>query len=174
MGLDMYIEYSHYIGAEYKHRQVTGSIDITTGTGTDHEKKLDIPLNTVSEIITRVAYWRKANQIHAWITQDTDDDRKVDISGEQLIKLSGICERVIDSLERQELVKTEVEGYGGKMNEVMVYPNKDLAHELLPPQSGFFFGSYEIGEWYLDDLRITVEQLKDIDPEKYYTYIASY
>ncbi len=170
----MYLEYSHYIGAKYEHRHVTGSIDITIGTDTNNEIKLDIPLNTVSEIIIHVAYWRKANQIHAWITKDWEDDVKGDISGKQLIKLSKICERIIDSLERQELVETEVESYGGKKNKIMVYPNTDLANELLPTQSGFFFGSYEIGEWYLENLKDTVRQLKDINSEKYYIYTASY
>ena len=170
----MYLEKKIYIGAEYKHRHVTGSIDITIGTGTERETKLDIPLNTVSEIIVRIAYWRKANQIHAWITRGWDDDITGEVSGKDLIELSEICTRVINSLEKQELVETEVEGYGERMHKTMVYPNKDLAHELLPPQPGFFFGSYEIGEWYLDDLKNTVEQLKDIDPESYYIYTASY
>jgi len=46
--------------------------------------------------------------------------------------------------------------------------------ELLPPSEGFFFGSSDIDDYYWQDLEYTVEQLKDIDKEEYFTYIASY
>ena len=56
-----------------------------------------------------------------------------------------------------------------------MYPNSDLAMELLPPTEGFFFGSYAIGEWYLEDLKETVDQLEgNIDENDWYTYTASY
>jgi hypothetical protein len=42
-------------------------------------------------------------------------------------------------------------------NKVLVDPSR--ADELLPAQSGFFFGSTEIDEWYLDALKYTVERL---------------
>jgi hypothetical protein len=37
--------------------------------------------------------------------------------------------------------------------------NSALAEELLPTASGFFFGSTEYNEWYIDDLKNTIEQL---------------
>ena len=172
----MYLERKIYIGSGYEHRHVTGTIDITVNTGMEHEKKLDIPFKNVSEIIVQVAYWRKANQIHAWITQDWDDDVTGEISGKRLIELSGICEKVIESLDKQEMVEKEVDDYWhkGQKTTIKTWPNTDLAEELLPTQQGFFFGSYNISDWYLEDLKDTVEQLKDIDPEEYYMYTASY
>jgi hypothetical protein len=34
-----------------------------------------------------------------------------------------------------------------------------LAEELLSPSQGFFFGSYEIDEWYWEQLEDTLMQL---------------
>ena len=36
------------------------------------------------------------------------------------------------------------------------------AEELLPAQSGFFFGSTEYDEWYYQDLEYTIPLLKKI------------
>lgn len=43
--------------------------------------------------------------------------------------------------------------------------NPELAQDLLPTQSGFFFGSTSYDEWYLEDLRSYVEQAEDIERE---------
>ena len=60
--------------------------------------------------------------------------------------------------------------------QVLADPSK--ADELLPPQSGFFFGSTDVDEWYLDQLKYTVErldvlfelpQVKDRNIEFYYS-----
>ena len=89
----MYLDRNIYVGASYSHRNVTGEIDITVNTGTPHEKKLDIPLHDVSEIILRVAYWRKANQIHHWFTKNQEDDTKAEVSGKDLIQLVSDCKK---------------------------------------------------------------------------------
>ena len=175
MGLDMYLERRIYVGATYSHRNVTGEIDITGNTGTKNEKKLFIPLYDVSEIIVRVAYWRKANQIHHWFTKDQEQDQTRDIGGDKLLVLLEDCKKVIASLEKQELVEKEIETHGGGKTTIKVYPYSELALELLPPTEGCFFGSYDIGEWYLEDLRETVEQLVgNINVHDVYTYTASY
>lgn len=87
-----------------------------------------------------VAYWRKANAIHGWFMQFTDEDNctpvKIDMSA--LIELRDDCQKVID------------EG------------TVETAMELLPPTSGFFFGSTEIDEWYWSDIKTTLEKLNDI------------
>jgi len=41
----------------------------------------------------------------------------------------------------------------------LVLVDPDKADELLPPQSGFFFGSTDVDEWYLEQLKYTVERL---------------
>jgi hypothetical protein len=34
--------------------------------------------------------------------------------------------------------------------------------ELLPPESGFFFGSTEIDEWYWNDIEHTIKMLEGL------------
>lgn len=41
--------------------------------------------------------------------------------------------------------------------ELMTYEQVELAEELLPTQSGFFFGSTDYDQWYIADLETTVE-----------------
>ena len=48
----------------------------------------------------------------------------------------------------------------------LVLPNgkrdEHYAEEVLPPQSGFFFGSYDIDEYYWYDIDRTLEMLNHI------------
>ena len=177
MGLDMYLEEAVYIGAEYEHNGITGTIDITASTGTERERKIDIDLSRVTEILLRVASWRKANQIHHWITKDWDDDTQGEISGEKLMELVNVCKKIIVSLEKQTKVDIEMQDYWDNKKTITVntWPNTDLALELLPPQEGFFFGTYIIDDWYLANLKDTVEMLDGkVDENTYYKYTGSY
>lgn len=91
--------------------------------------------HTIKTVRAEAAYWRKANQIHNWFVTNVqggeDECREHYVSREQLIELRDLC---------QEAIKT-----------------KDATR--LPPQSGFFFGSTEIDEWYWSDLVDTVDQI---------------
>ena len=130
MGLDMYLRKKILVGAEYDHREVRGKIDITV-----RGKKLDVDLSRVYEIVETVHYWRKANQIHNWFVQNVqngvDDCGTYFVSTEDLRALRDLCEKV---------VKT-----------------KDAT--LLPPVSGFFFGSTEVDDGYYEDLKDTIKAL---------------
>ena len=133
MGLDMYLNKRVYIGANYEHNDVTGSIKLTRG-----DTKLPIKLKRVVEITEQMGYWRKANAIHNWFVvncQDgIDECQETYVHTEQLQELLDICSQVLK--------------------------NHDLAHELLPPTSGFFFGGTKIDEYYFDDLKYTKKILK--------------
>ena len=89
----------------------------------------------VKEIIVEAIYWRKSNQIHAWFVkhcqEGVDDCGNYYVGREQLEEL------------RQLILKALAE--------------KDAT--LLPPTSGFFFGSSEVDEYYWNDLRRTEESL---------------
>jgi hypothetical protein len=37
-----------------------------------------------------------------------------------------------------------------------------MAGDILPPTPGFFFGTYEIDEWYMEDMKHTVNALNHI------------
>lgn len=112
-------------------------------------------------------YWRKANQIHRWFVENVqygeDDCRAYEVNVEQLIELRNACEKVINA---SKLVPgTHVNGYiNGNPNieNALVIEDPTVAMELLPNGGGFFFGSQEYDEWYLDDLKRTMSGIDAI------------
>jgi hypothetical protein len=84
------------------------------------------------------AYWRKANQIHKWFVDNVqggeDNCGEYYVSHEKLKELLTTCQQALFA--------------------------KDPS--LLPPQAGFFFGSYDIDEWYWNDIKNTIKKLKRV------------
>ena len=93
-----------------------------------------LPISGVNVEVT-CAYWRKSNQIHAWFVDNIqggeDDCGEYYVSHEKLRELRETC--------RQALFA------------------KDPS--LLQPRAGFFFGSYDIDEWYWRDIKETIKKL---------------
>lgn len=157
MGLDMYLRKKTYIGANYEHRKVKGSVELTIG---EKRQKINIKFNRINEISEAVGYWRKANAIHAWfvkhVQKGVDECQEVEVPLEKLEELLAICVKIVKNKSAK------------------------VADKLLPPQSGFFFGSTAIDEWYYNDLKDTIkilrplvkeikaEQKLDLYPEVYY------
>ena len=85
-----------------------------------------------------VAYWRKANQIHAWFVDNVqggvDECEQFPVTRPQLETLRQLCMEALDTKNPK----------------------------LLAPKEGFFFGSTEIDDWYWDDLRGTIDQLDKV------------
>ena len=172
MGLDMYLRRRHYIGAEYKHRGVKGTIDITIG-----DKKIPINFNRVSYIEEEVCYWRKANQIHNWFVknvQDGADDCKSYYVGiEQLEELLNLCKQVKEKAILVSGGKRKVHVFNEKTKtlepqeeDYMIIKNAEEIAELLPTKSGFFFGSTEYNDYYMDDIDHTIKELETIIKEE--------
>ena len=92
-----------------------------------------------------VAYWRKANQIRQWFINHIDEFDEND-NGEYHKVTKELLEDLIDDCRA-------------------VLNNHDLADELLPTSSGFFFGSTEYNEWYFKDLENTIEQCERVIKE---------
>lgn len=97
--------------------------------------------NNENVVKDEIAYWRKANQIRQWIVDHTDYPDDADCEYHMLAKSD------IEALLKD--VKTVLEDHS-------------KAEELLPTQSGFFFGSTDYDEYYFSDLEDTVEQLENI------------
>ena len=99
-----------------------------------------IQLDRVSKITEEVGYWRKANQIHKWFVENVqdgnDDCRSYYVPKEKLSELLDIVNRVLE--------------------------NKELGRTLLPTQGGFFFGSTNYDNYYIEDLKNTKEILTKI------------
>ena len=117
-----------------------------------------------------VAYWRKANAIHNWLVENVqygeDNCYPHEISKEQLEELRATCRKVLESLVKggthKEKVKVGRDNNGDIYKEIDVYNNIELAEELLPTTSGFFFGSTTYDEWYKESLEKTIEQIDNI------------
>lgn len=140
-------------------------------------------------IMDQVGYWRKANQIHNWFVeniQDGVDDCNYhrEVREEDLRELLDICQRVLDSCK---LVDGQIcNGYtyeDGKripmMEDGKCVKDPSVAEELLPSTSGFFFGSTDYDEYYIDDIKNTIDiitkilETTDFDTQMIY-YISSW
>lgn len=177
MGLDMYLTKKTYIGAEYEHRNVQGSIDIKID-----EEPVKIEFKRLSHIEENVGYWRKANQIHNWfvanVQNNTDDCGTYEVSEEQLNSLLAVCKEI--KLKRPLIPGTIINGHtaqsgeGFKPNyeEGQLMSNSHIAAKLLPSKPGFFFGSTDYDQYYMEDIDNTIEiietLLKEKDPGKEY------
>ena len=93
-----------------------------------------------------VGYWRKANAIHRWFVENVqggvDDCGEYKVTKEQLIQLHNTC------------------------NDILNDPN--LAEQLLPTQSGFFFGNTAYDDWYFNDIEETKRIIDEILDYKSY------
>lgn len=120
-----------------------------------------------------VAYWRKANAIHAWFERNCANGelgncQYCDVSKDDLIKLMEDCQTVLKS---SKLVEKEVpvqqydyntKDYVEIKKTLKVLDDTSVAEELLPTQDGFFFGSTLYDQYYVEDLENTVKQITEI------------
>lgn len=106
--------------------------DLDFGYNTDPEK--------VMSITEEVGYWRKCNQIHFWFVENVQDGN--DDCGRYNVDISQL-EELLDAV-----------------NMVLKDPSK--SEHLLPTQAGFFFGSTEYDDYYIDDLVYTKNMLEEI------------
>jgi hypothetical protein len=87
----------------------------------------------------KIGYWRKANAVHQWFVDNCqngeDDCRDAYVSREKLEELLSVTKEVL--------------------------ADHSKADELLPTQSGFFFGSTEYDEYYFQDLELTQKILEN-------------
>ena len=86
-----------------------------------------------------VAYWRKANSVHKWFCDldgGRDECQNIYVPREKLVELRDLAKSVIEQ--------------------------PAMAASVLPTQQGFFFGSYDYDEWYMEDMKNTVNQIEKI------------
>lgn len=86
-----------------------------------------------------VAYWRKANAVHKWFCDldgGRDECQSIYVTKENLIEL-------------RDLAKSALK-------------QPAMAGDILPPTPGFFFGGYEIDDWYMEDMKTTIDQIDKV------------
>ena len=128
MGLDMYLYKKTYV--KYWEHNGDDNYEITI---TKNGKPVDIDTKNISYLVEQVGYWRKANQVHQWFVENVqegnDNCGSYYVSRENLLELLDMCNQVLEK--------------------------KELAEELLPSHSGFFFGGTDYDEWYFEQLEET-------------------
>jgi len=145
MGLDMYLSAEEYIGgwghsgpeAQERYRAALGVLGVKPDMITPGSPHIDVSYS--------IAYWRKANAIHAWFVREVQDGKdecqKSYVTKEQLGLLRSLAQQALGLYDAGQL---------------------DAAAALLPPQSGFFFGSTAVDEDFRADLASTVAQLDKV------------
>lgn len=170
MGLDMFLIRKKYVGAEYEHRNVKGTIYITIG-----DKQLPVDFDRVSYIEESVGYWRKANAIHNWFVENVqdgvDDCKSYYVSTEQLEELLKLCKKVKKTAimkhgQIQNGSRLENGEWKPIMEEGDYIENAEEIEELLPTTDGCFFGSTNYDEWYMQDIDYTIDLLKKLLKEE--------
>ena len=129
MGLDMYLNARQFTAKAFAKPELYSKLVENAPFALDF-----------ATLEVQVAYWRKANQIHAWFVKHVqngkDDCQEYSVTRDQLQLLVDNCK--------------------------LVLMNREEASNLLPTQEGFFFGSYEYDEYYFGDLQDTIDQLEKI------------
>ena len=159
MGLDMYLTERIYVGNQYCPEFNKDPIRIAAnhyiyreGEREMMEREIEIPGDRLESIVLSAGYWRKANQIHHWFVHNVQDGldecQETYVSYSQLQELRKLCQKVID--------------------------NPKLAPNLLPSQSGFFFGDTEYDEYYFQDLKDTIEIIDRLKDGGDYYYQSSW
>lgn len=143
MGLDMYLYRRTYVKA-WDHQKPEDKPRTTVMVGVN--RHATIKPERVAFVVEEVAYWRKANAVHAWFVDHvqggTDECQESPVSIEQLTELRDACRAVLT--------------------------DRSKAARLLPTRGGFFFGSTdmdpetEAGAWYWRDISETADVLDGI------------
>ena len=157
MGLDQYLTAKKYIakwsyGDGYKDRWVTqefqDALPMDAPDITQYSQFAGISIEYP------VGYWRKANAIHNFFVQEVgeevDDCREMWVDRDVLVELRSRCDDVLKADNMEE-----------------------MAQEVgLETVGGFFFGDTSYGDWYKDDLRLTIDICDHVLalPEEYSIY----
>ena len=130
MGLDMYLNARQFTARQFSKPDLFNKL----------VKEAPFAVKDFATLEVQVAYWRKANHIHAWfvkhVQKGVDNCEEYYVSRDQLQLLLDNCKIVL--MHREE------------------------APNLLPVQEGFFFGNYEYNEYYFSDIQDTIDQLESI------------
>lgn len=139
MGLDQYLTKRNYV----KNWGFTPDEQTYKITIERNGDRTTINPTRINYILEEVGYWRKANHIHKWfvdnVQEGEDDCGEYYVSDEQLEELLSVCKQVVE--------------------------NPKLGEELLPTQSGFFFGGTEYDEYYLQTIQQTIDIIEPLVDE---------
>ncbi len=182
MGLDMYLYKKTYV-KQWDFHKDHERFNVTVERGGKPYTK--IKPERISYVIETAMYWRKVNQIHGWFvnnTQSIEDDVKYYVTLSDLVKLRDVCAKVLDILNSspKKTVQLQNGWVDGKENfeDGVIYDCGDQIKELLPPTQGFFFGHYDLDEWYYKGVEDTLiflnNEITNSSEDDEFEYYASW
>ena len=142
MGLDQYLTAKKYVSKwdysnDYKDKAISQEFQDLLPMDTPDITKYGQFAGITIEY--PVGYWRKANAVHNFFVQevgeDVDDCREMFVHRDVLVELRSRCSDVLKADDMEEMAK-------------------EVGLETV---SGFFFGDTEYGDWYKEDLKLTIE-----------------
>lgn len=118
-----------------------------------------------------MGYWRKANHIHKWFVDNVqngvDDCKTYPVKRTDIEQLRDTCNHVLESITMKKGII--VNGYMFKsgtqipiVEEGQYVVDSTVAEALLPTTNRSFFGGTDYDEYYVDDVKHTVNILNEI------------
>jgi len=182
MGLDMTMYKKTYV-QNWEHQKPEQKHTIIVKLGGNVRE--DIKPERIAYITEVVAYWRKFNALHNWIVDNCaegrDECQEIYISQNDMENLLNALKEAKNVLDRASMKKATIQtGWdtnGDTFTDIDVYDCEDEIKEILPPASGFFFGSTQIDEYYKSEVERTIEIIDTLlreDTEGDFFYQASW
>ena len=150
MGLDMYLSTRKYV-SQYNYNKGESRTEVPEFATLVNMSGLE-GLTKYSQfagihVSYPVGYWRKANAIHGWFVNNLadglDECQEIPCTYDHLKLLLTACKEVLAEKDPEE--------------------KSDKADDVgLTPTEGFFFGGYQLDEYYDADLKYTVEMIEHI------------
>jgi len=163
MGLDMYLNKKTYV-KNWEHNGKKNQHKITVKKG--GKTRTDIKPERISYITEEVAYWRKFNALHGWFVNEcangVDECQSIYVGEDKLKELLELLKKVQMVINQSELKVVVLKDWNGEDYKQKVYKCEKKIKELLPPTEGFFFGGYEVDEWYKNSVDETVTTIEDL------------
>ena len=180
MGLDMYLSARRYTSGGFDFRRQAedeaskaevkfyDKVISAAGLTRLHNSGALSEMNSLT-IEVSVGYWRKHNAIHSWFVRElaggTDECQPIYVGREDLARLRAICREILATVKRGP--ETSQAGiFGAYTYRPVIEIDTELAQELLEPQSGFFFGSTDYVDYYVDGLEYTADLIDILLDEK--------
>jgi hypothetical protein len=169
MGLDMYLSaklsISGYQFDTEAERSLYHAIVDTSGL-----RAVADPGAPYGEVKVDVACWRKANAIHRWFVDNVqygdDDCREYAVDREQLEELRDTCREVlrVAKISDGQPVHNGTSFRPGQEPEEHFMMGRAILNgeevaAILPTTDGFFFGSTDYDEFYLQDVEGTIRMI---------------
>ena len=125
----------------------------------------------INEEMEEILYWRKANCIHNWFNNHIPgvcNRCECIVTKENLINLLNDCKEVLNnSVIIEGTIITSIDwdairGWHEELEPGKIIKDTSIAEKILPTCNGFFFGSTDYDQYYIDHIKYTITKLEKI------------